>query len=465
MRAALDAAVAAARSAGVAYYADPASRASAEKDFGGIVQGKCLLHAEPASAEACQRLLGALAQQGLGCTLRGSAYSQSGQSVALDTVSLSTRRLDWIGEIDRTAHTVTMGAGGTPRRALAALRGSGLIPPVLPLNLDMTLGGLLSAGGLGPTSHRYGPVIANVVEVEVATADGALQLCSKEQNSELYHAVLGGVGQCGLITRAKLRLANAPRQMQVCSFLYDDVTQWFEDQVAISKADVEVHSEGFCWAAAKGLRSTSSGPSAYTHWMYGLNLALNGEVTGQRNNLLSSLRPLRKIDEYQTESETFLHRNEPRFSTMVQSGTWAKPHPWFEAFVPLDGSLEILERILEMLPAEMGDGHRFMLVDTQKSPDYFMCPPGRHVGVITVFPVGFASGALPKILATIDRLTALVVEAGGRRYLSGWLGSDAPGYLRAHYGSRFGDWLGLRRRYDPAGLFRSVLYPGGNPGC
>ena len=466
MRAAAETAIAAARRAGVAYYADPASRASAERDFGAIAQGKCLLHAEPASAEECQRFLGALTQDGLGCTLRGSGYSQSGQSVALDTVSLSTRRLDRIGEVDRSAQTITLGAGATLRRALGAMRESGLMPPVLPLNLDMTIGGLLSAGGIGPKSHRHGAVVANVTEIEIATADGSLRSCTKEQNSELYHAALGGIGQCGLITRAKLRLAATPRRMRVMSFIYDDITQWIEDQIAASKADIELHVEGFCWAAAKGMRSTSTGPAPYTHWMYALHLAVDAEATGSGalNSLLSSLRPLRKLDDYETDIQSFVHRFEPRFSGMVQAGTWTSPKPWFEAFVPLDRSPEILLRILEQLPAEAGDGHRFMLLDTQQLPDYFICPPGRYAGVITVFPVGFAQNALPKVMATVDRLTSLIVDANGRRYLSGWLGSDSAGYLRAHYGDRFSEWQGLRKRFDPDGLFRSALFPGGNRG-
>jgi len=464
VRAALDAAVTAARKAGVAYYADPASRASAERDFGGIAQGKCILHAEPPSAEACQSFLGGLAYDGLGCTLRGTGYSQSGQSVALDTVSLSTRRLDWIGEVDPSAQTITLGAGATLRRALVALRESGLMPPVLPLNLDMTIGGLLSAGGVGSTSHRHGAVVTNVLEVEVATADGALRSCTKQQNSELYNAVLAGIGQCGLITRAKLRLDAMPRRMRVLSFIYDDITRWLEDQIAASNADMEVHVEGFCWAAAKGLRSTPTGPAAYTHWMYGLQLAADAEAPGAGtfNSLLSSLRPLRKLDEYQTDIESFSHRYEPRFAGMVQAGTWTDPHPWFEAIVPFDRSAEILLRVLELLPTEVGDGHRFMLLNTEQLPDYFVCPPGHRSGIIGVFPVALLRSALPKVLATIDRLTSLIVDANGRRYLSGWLGTDSPGYLRAHYGNRFGEWLALRQQYDPGGLFRSVLFPGGN---
>lgn len=37
--------------------------------------------------------------------------------------------------------------------------------------------------------------------------------CSKEQNPELFHAVLGGLGQFGIITRARISLEPAPQRV------------------------------------------------------------------------------------------------------------------------------------------------------------------------------------------------------------------------------------------------------------
>jgi len=39
---------------------------------------------------------------------------------------------------------------------------------------------------------------------------GDFVTCSSEKNSELYHAVLGGLGQFGVITRARISLKPAP---------------------------------------------------------------------------------------------------------------------------------------------------------------------------------------------------------------------------------------------------------------
>lgn len=38
--------------------------------------------------------------------------------------------------------------------------------------------------------------------------------CSAEANSELYHAVLGGLGQFGIISRARIALETAPTRVR-----------------------------------------------------------------------------------------------------------------------------------------------------------------------------------------------------------------------------------------------------------
>jgi len=455
-----------AHDAGVGHYLDAATLHAAERDFGGVAQGRCLLVAEPSNGEACSRLIAALARDELGCTLRGSGYGQSGQSVPLDTVSLSTRRLDQLGGLDLAARSITVGAGVSLRRVLAATREFGLAPPVLPLNLDMSIGGLLSAGGLGPTSHRHGPVAAHVLGLEVVTGDGRMLSCTRRENAELFHAVLGGVGQCGLITQATLELRPAPREMRVFSFLYGDSTAWLEDQLAASSLETELHIEGFCWMAAKGQRATENGPKLLRHWMYGLEVSVDETHAGGApvKSLLAALRPVKQLDEHVTDLSSFLHRYEPRFSGMVQSGAWSGPHPWLELIVPLEHAEEVLLRALELLPVEAGDGHRFMLLDTAEAARSCVFPRGGRAALIGIFPVALGSASIFKMLSSAEQLTELAVQAGGGRYLSGFLGADGAAYFRSHLGERYRGWVDTRRRFDPGGTFRSSLFPDGNRG-
>lgn len=42
---------------------------------------------------------------------------------------------------------------------------------------------------------------------------GEVLICSQEQNADLFHAVLGGLGQFGIITKARISLERAPKMV------------------------------------------------------------------------------------------------------------------------------------------------------------------------------------------------------------------------------------------------------------
>jgi FAD/FMN-containing dehydrogenase len=49
---------------------------------------------------------------------------------------------------------------------------------------------------------------------------GEVLNCSKEQNEELFHSVLGGLGQFGIITRARILLEPAPTMVLIITNAY-----------------------------------------------------------------------------------------------------------------------------------------------------------------------------------------------------------------------------------------------------
>jgi cytokinin dehydrogenase len=100
-----------------------------------------------------------------------------------------------------------------------------------------------------------------------------------------------------------------------------------------------------------------------------------------------------------------------------------------------------------------------MLLDRRSAPGVLSEPALDRAAVIGLFPVSLPRTALASAAKCVERLTTLALEASGRRYLSGWLGSDAAKYLRAHFGSEYDGWLATRRRYDPTAMFRSGLLP------
>lgn len=58
-------------------------------------------------------------------------------------------------------------------------------------------------------------IISNEYEfVVIFIGLGEVVTCSSSKNSKLFYAVLGGLGQFGVITRARIPLGSAPRRVK-----------------------------------------------------------------------------------------------------------------------------------------------------------------------------------------------------------------------------------------------------------
>jgi cytokinin dehydrogenase len=61
--------------------------------------------------------------------------------------------------------------------------------------------------------------------------------CSREMNSDLFYASLGGLGQFGVITRARIFLEPAQKSARWIRLFYTDVTQFMTDQEKLISTD------------------------------------------------------------------------------------------------------------------------------------------------------------------------------------------------------------------------------------
>src|SRR5262249_19632425 len=70
----------------------------------------------------------------------------------------------------------------------------------------------------------------NVLELQVVTGAGKLETCSPTDQSELFENVLAGLGQCGIIVKATLRLIPAQTHALVFHLSYPHLTALIHDQ-------------------------------------------------------------------------------------------------------------------------------------------------------------------------------------------------------------------------------------------
>ena len=455
------AALAAATGASVRH--DPATRSAFAEDFGHLTHAEPRAVVSPRTADEIVAIVELAARRKLPLCPRGRGYSQSGQSLSPEGLCLDLSRLDRIEPVDLGNRRVACEPGVRWRELVSTTLREGLVPRVLPLNLDMSVAGLLSAGGLGTNSHRHGPAVSQVADLDVVTGDGRLSRCSATTNADLFSAVLGGLGRCGVVARASLELRPVPARVKTFHLVYFDMGAWLADQERVVVDGRAEHVEAMCWMGAKGFRRAGD-TGARLQWLYGLQVGFEyGQVAPDRAAALAGLSPAQVVHVDDETAAEFAARYQPRFDSMHRSGGWEQLHPWLECLIPARRMAALLPAILAALPVSLGDGHRIMWVDASRRPPLFAVPASDPIVCFAVLPPGVAAAEREEVLPALARVDRLLRDAGGKRYLSGWLGPMPEERWREHYGEAYPRWLELKRRFDPERIFRSALFPDAQP--
>ena len=154
--------------------------------------------------------------------VKGAGHSYQGTSDAPDSLLVWTHYMDDIAMHDAFVPTncdgkvkpqpaVSVGAGqiwGHTYEAVTTgagryVQGGGC--------LTVGVAGLVSSGGFGSWSKRYGTAAANLLEAEVVTADGKTRTVNACNDPDLFWALKGGGGgSFGVITRLTLRTHEVP---------------------------------------------------------------------------------------------------------------------------------------------------------------------------------------------------------------------------------------------------------------
>ncbi|TDD25870.1 FAD-binding protein [Actinomadura sp. KC06] len=296
------------------------------RDFGGIVERSPVRVVRPRSADEVARAVRDAAVQGLDVVPRGLGHSTYGQSLT-GGVSIDLRELTGV-EVG-AGHAVAA-AGTSWREVLAATLPHGLAPPVLTDYLDVTVGGTISAGGIGGTSHVHGVQAGNVLTLDVVV-DGEPVVCSPAVRPGLFDAVRAGLGRHGVITRATLPLVRAPERVLSCTIPCRDA----EDVLRVQR---EVTAD----AMSAQVKPSDSGDG----WTYGAKAVRYGDKAEP---------PPGTTETEELPYFDFCDRLRPDVEELIRLGEWARPHPWAMVFLPASRAAAVIEATLaDMTTAELG---------------------------------------------------------------------------------------------------------------
>ncbi|KAK6927224.1 FAD linked oxidase, N-terminal [Dillenia turbinata] len=333
----------------------------ATKDFGGLYSAKPLAFIRPAGSDDVAKVVrAALRSSNLTVAAWGNGHSINGQAMAERGLVIDMRALEDGMEVVRLGGSVYVDvAGGALWENVLkrCLSDYGLAPRSWTDYLNLTVGGTLSNAGVSGQTFRYGPQTSNVKELEVVTGKGEICVCSEIRNSELFFAALGGLGQFGIITKARILLEKAPHMVRWIRVVYAEFEEFRRDaEFLVTRPEGELfdYLEGFAFVNSDDpvqgrpsvpLGSTRfnsaripqrAGPVLYClevalHYQNGDDLSSIDAVASQKLGRLRFCEGLKfQVDVSYME---FLLRVKRAEQEARAAGQWDAPHPWLNLFI------------------------------------------------------------------------------------------------------------------------------------
>jgi len=437
-------------------------------NFGNLHQWTPRFVVEPRSASDVATVVRFAREQGLHVSTRGAAHSQGRIALSNGGILLSMGSMRGVLGVDPAGLTADVEAGMIWRDLVRHLGRWNLVPRVLTNNLGVTVGGTLSMAGVGVASFKYGTQGDNVRELDVVTGKGELKTCDRERNADLFWGSLAGLGQVGIITRARLDLRRAKRMTRTYYLLYDDLRRFLEDARSAMNGDTWDHLESWASPCPQGTKPVAGKRQVFAKWFYPFHLTVEFDPGSPPDDakLLRGLAPYDNLYVDDVPTIDFLERMIPIFDLWKRGGTWEHIHAWVETILPWETAADAIESVLsELPPAILVGGHVLLWPakgKTSRSP-LFMRPPGEDLvgfGVLPAIPPRYWEQARP-MLDNLSRMTTLM---GGKRYLSGHI-DFTPEEWSEHFGDQWEPFRALKQRYDPDGILNPGFIPlGADPG-
>ncbi|KAL6530499.1 Cytokinin dehydrogenase 1 [Orobanche minor] len=418
-----------------------------------------------------------VAARGHGHSLNGQA--QAHQGIVISMESLRTPVMNF-----RTGKQpyVDVSAGELWINVLQESLKRGLAPKSWTDYLHLSVGGTLSNAGISGQAFRHGPQINNVDQLQVVTGKGDVATCSEEHNSDLFHAVLGGLGQFGIITQARIALEPAPKMVKWIRALYTDFSTFACDQEhIISSTSSFDYVEGLVIMNRTGLLNnwrssfnpkdpvranqfTSEGkilfclevakyydPEEPDHIDQEIEILLSG-LNYIKSTLFMSEVPY--LD--------FLDRVHVSEIKLRENGLWDVPHPWLNLLIPRSKINEFAREVFGNIVKDTSNGP-VLIYPVNKSRwkhETSLITPDENVFYLVAFlssatPSSTGKDGLEHILKQNKKILSFCgrPHLGIKQYLPHYSTQDE---WKAHFGSR---WQVFRRRkstYDPL----AILAPG-----
>ncbi|WVZ92584.1 hypothetical protein U9M48_038635 [Paspalum notatum var. saurae] len=486
-----------------------AAGCAAASDFGGLVSAVPAAVVRPASADDVASAIRAAARTAdLTVAARGNGHSVSGQAMAEGGLVLDMRALALSPRRAQPQMQLVIQAQSSQSEYFADVPGGalweevlhwgvsnhGLAPASWTDYLRLTVGGTLSNGGVSGQSFRYGPQVSNVAELEVVTGDGDRRVCSPSSHPDLFFAVLGGLGQFGVITRARIPLRKAPQSVRWTRVVYARFADYAADAewLVTRPPDDGVaafdYVEGFAfvnsddpvngWPSVPipgGARfDPSLLPPGAGPVLYCLEVALHqyaavahrpdddDQAAGARvRRMMARLKYVRGLEfSADVGYVDFLSRVNRVEEEARRNGSWDAPHPWLNLFVSARDIAAFDQAVIRGMLADGIDGPMLVypMLKSKWDPNTSVAlPEGEIFYLVALLRFCRGGGPAARELAAQNGAILRACRANGYDFKAYFPSYRGEAEWARHFGAAgWRRFVERKARYDPL----AILAPG-----
>lgn len=416
---------------------DPVSKRLAADDYGNVVHHEPAAVLRPVSVDDVVKIVRYAGERGIRVSMRGQAHCGYGQAQAPGGIVIDSATLCRIHAIGDDRAVVDPGVMW--RTLLAAAVARGVTPPALTDYQGLSIGGVLSIGGIDSGPMKHGLIVDNVLELQVVTGTGDLVTCSPERHRRLFRAVLGGIGQFAVIVRATLRMIPAPATALMFRLRYDDLDASLADMAAFARDGRFNSFEQF--AAVENGR-----------WVFNFQGAAYFDPP-HLPDVTALLRGVHDVPARRVIAPVpylaWTLRLDPLVPLQVASRLLL-----FNGLLPESTGPGFIRDVFARTPQDLGDrGPLFVMGNTTRSQASKPALPVSDVYFgLLLFRAAGDAGVTAARLADNRRMYDRMVGLGGKRYPWDAIPDLTRADWKRHFGDEWPQFLADKKKFDPIGI-------------
>lgn len=159
----------------------------------------------PNTLEGLRRVFDIARQTGRTIGLRGAGNSYGDAAQNAENIVLDLRRMNRILDWDPETGRITVEPGVTLQQLWRYILEDGWWPAVSTGTMQTSLGGCAAMNVHGKNAWKVGPIGDHIAQFDLMIPSGEILTCSRDQNSDIFHAAIGGFGMLGCFTSITLQ--------------------------------------------------------------------------------------------------------------------------------------------------------------------------------------------------------------------------------------------------------------------